>query len=426
MLVKKPQNLIAQLFITIIFLVPIYWIFAPEYVPTKSLIEGRTLKDFPSLSLSEFRTSIKLMISGNLEESKNNFWGQFITNQYQDKIEKASSDQFPFRMEAIKFSKAVDRTIISLAYIFLADEAIPSDMSSGLLIMRDESMLVSKISKFSSSRQQSIDARIENYKILIDNFPNINFSLFYHERLINSPYHPMKQFVWNADNRQAFQYFIENKPEELPVGTFLLTSLSDHASYYFHTDHHWNIHGALKAYDEIYILLRENYPDISPPLKHEKFISFPGIEFLGSSARATYYPIRPDKFEVADIDLPDYTVEIIGKDERYNLSADYHRGIYSMAPYTNHYGNYYGVQQALLRYKFKNNSTRDLLIIGSSFIRPLQPLIASHYKTTYVVDLRQYEDFSLKSFISNYPIDDLLIIGDNIVAFQDIDWKINP
>lgn len=426
MLQKKLQNFTILIFIIIIFFVPIFWLVTPEKSPKKSLIEGRTLKNFPSLSVTEFNASIKYLLTGDLEAAKHFFFEQFINDTFQKKLENATVDQFPFRLEAIWFSKGVDRKIISLAYILLPDKAIPSDMSSGLFIMRDKTMLISKISKFSSSRQRTIDARIENYKILIDNFPNINFYLFYHERLINSPYHPMKQFVWNADNRQAYQYFIENKPDELPFGTFLLTSLTDHANYYFHTDHHWNIHGALKAYDVIYNLLNKNYPDISPPLNHDKFIKFPGLEFFGSSARASYYPIKPDVFEVADINLPDYKIEIIGKNERYNLSDDYHKGKYSLEHYTNHYGNYYGEQQALIRYDFNNTATRTLLIIGSSFTRSLQPLIASHYKITYVVDLRQYEDFSLQSFISTYPIDDLLIIGDNIVAFQDIDWLINP
>ena len=57
----------------------------------------------------------------------------------------------------------------------------------------------------------------------------------------------------------------------------------------------------------------------------------------------------------------------------------------------------------------------------------MDPLIASHYDKTYCIDLRYYTDFSLSTFLSDYDVDDILIIGDNEVAFQAVQyWKINP
>ncbi len=423
---KKIQNSGVLLFLLLIFFVPTFWLLSPEGGTQKSIIEGRTLKNFPLLSFQDLKKGLKRTFQGKFYEANKIFWWQFIDNSFQKNVEKASSDQFPLRMEAIQLSKSIDRGIITLAYLGLSDEVIPSDMTSGLYIMRDKSMIISRISRYSASYQKRIDDRIKNYETLLNTYPDINFILFYHERLISSPYHPMVNYIWNADNRQAFDYFEKNKPEKLLFGTFLLSGLEDHYRYYFHTDHHWNIHGALKAYDIIYTILRENYSGISPPLNHDRFIIFPGIEFLGSSARATYYPIEPDIFEVADISFPDYDLNIVGNDDIYNHSEEYQNGNYSVDPYVNHYGNYYGEQQKLLEYIFSVPSDRNLLIIGSSFTRSLQPLIASHYHRTYVVDLRQYEDFSIGEFISQYPIDDVLIIGDNIVAFQDLDWAINP
>lgn len=110
----------------------------------------------------------------------------------------------------------------------------------------------------------------------------------------------------------------------------------------------------------------------------------------------------------------------------YNKSAEYLAGNYSIVPYFNHYQTYFGKQTDLIDYVFENQKERNLLIIGSSFTRPLQPLLAAHYHHTYVVDLRKYVDFSLSEFIKEYPVDDVLIIGENVVAFQSMEWSITP
>jgi len=94
----------------------------------------------------------------------------------------------------------------------------------------------------------------------------------------------------------------------------------------------------------------------------------------------------------------------------------YFAGDYSTIPYTNQFNEFYGKVTDLIEYTFDNDSDKNLLIIGSSFRNALDPLLASHY-----------QDFSLSKFLEEHDVNDILIVGDDEVAFEDIEyWKINP
>jgi hypothetical protein len=54
------------------------------------------------------------------------------------------------------------------------------------------------------------------------------------------------------------------------------------------------------------------------------------------------------------------------------------------------------------------------------------PLLASHYHHTYDVDLRYYKDFSLSIFMAEYPVDDILVIGENSIVFGSEKYRIKP
>ncbi len=421
--IQFPQIFI---FFLLIYLIPIYWLVNPDRTSKRSLIEGRSLIDFPTLQLIEFKLGVKRILQGKSVEANEIFFGQFFERTFQTSIEKATSDQFPMRMDAIHFSKGVDRKIISLAYAFLSDQAVPADMKSGLYVLRDQPILIEVVSKYSSSSQSTIDNRITNYESLIEKYPYINFYLFYLERLSNSPYHPLIPYFWNADNRQAFNYFNENRSEKLIFDDMLLSNIEDHKQFFYHTDHHWNIQGALRAYDVIYFMLKNNYSDISPLIQHDRYTTFPEMIFLGSSARESFFPIEPEVFQVANIQLPSYTIYENGEEIDYGRSEDYLSGKYSKEPYVSHYSQFYGFDKPFLEYHFVNNSQRNLIIFSSSFANSIEAMIASHYKTTYVVDLRYFEDFSFSKFVSDKDIQDVLILGDNLVAFQSSKWLINP
>ncbi len=401
--------------------------FEADTAQQTAVIKQGTLERTPSQNAPNLTSAIKLIREGKIAEGLNILINLFTNSAFVQKFENLITDKVPFRVSAIRFSRAIDRAIIKLAYGFTNDSIIPADMTSGIYYDTKFEQLLFTPTFFNLDAKRSIDARIENYEELIRSNPNINFYLYYHQTLKNSAHHPLNEIFIDADNGQAFKYFEQELPAGLTIKTFLLESHKDHLDYYYRTDHHWRVNAIIRVYQEIYNMLSANYPDISSPLIINELESFPQINFLGFMARQTLYPIRGDEFIVEKITIPDHELIESGQKIEKNRRSVYFEGNYSTVPYINHYNAFYGEVTDLIEYTFKNTSDRNLLIIGSSYQNSLDPLLASHYKKTYCIDLRYYTDFSLSSFLKEHKVNDILIIGDNDVAFQDIDfWKINP
>lgn len=371
--------------------------------------------------------ALKLLQQGKVTDGLDILIRLFTSREFVQKFENLINEKIPFQVSAIRFSKAVDRSIIKLAYEFTDDRVIPADMTLDFYYDTEFEQLLFTPTLFDSHAKQVIDDRIQNYQDLIQTYPDKNFYLYYHQTLHNSEFHPLNPIFPEADNGQSLEYFEQNLPSGLTLEKFLLTSHEDHLEYYYRTDHHWRVNAIIRAYQDIYAMLSENYPDMPQPLTITKTIEFPDINFLGMMARRALYPIRADEFVVEDVIIPPHDLIESGQKVDNIRRSIYFEGKYSTIPYINHYNAFYGDVADLIEYDFNNTSGRNLLIIGSSYQNSVDPLLASHYDRTYCVDLRYYTDFSLSTFLSEREVDDILIIGDNEVAFQDVQyWKIDP
>jgi hypothetical protein len=177
-------------------------------------------------------------------------------------------------------------------------------------------------------------------------------------------------------------------------------------------------------------MMARNYPGISPMLDLDKIHTFPDIQFHGSLARTAFFQINPgDGFEVPNPDMPSYEIlDVDGKPIAYNRKDEYFSGNISTAPFTDHYIEFFGKDTAFLHYVFDNDAERNLLIIGDSYTNAIEPLIASHYHHTYSVDIRYFPDyyFSLSEFLSQYEVDDILVLGGQLSVFSQWRWTISP
>jgi hypothetical protein len=410
----------------ILIIVPGYRIALGDKYDESSLIEQRRLATFPALSFKNIKLAVKRVLQGKTKDAGKLFFNQFIDRSFQTQFEDAAADQFPFRIPAIQIAKMFERGMINLAYLFLSDSAIPADATSGLYVMRDSSRIIHGVNSFTPSSKESIDKRISNYAELIRLYPNQKFYLFFNQRLYDSPYHPLINYFNNSDAGQSFQYFKENKPEGLILSSLLLSGMDDHINYFYSTDHHWNIRGACRAYGEIYKMLAAGYPTISPALKCDEFITVPNVTFLGSLARQTLYPLQAEKFEISKVKLPSYRVITNGKVTYHAAGSQDVTIKHGRDPYTNLYITFFGPNVPLEEYVFDNGSHRNAIIIGDSYVNPIEPYLAYHYSHTYFVDFRGYDHFSLGDLLKKYQIDDIIIIGNYIVGIASESWFINP
>lgn len=405
--------------------VPVYWMTFSDSPVQFSEIENRNLSQFSGLPVGEFRSVINELAQGNIGPALNEFFNLWNDREIQKALHAATSDQMPLRLPLASLARLVERMQIRITYWFLPDPAIPAALNANTLLIPDGQIYIQPPAIWDAQRRANIDERIENYRNLLALYPDTHFYVFYLERMAYAPYNPMNSFFPRADAGQSFQYFIENKPAGLNIASLRLNSLDEHASLFFRTDHHWNIRGAWRAYEIIYDMLSAKNPDLSPKLKLNGFSPIKGVRFCGSYARRTLYPCLPEDFEYADVTLPPHHTYVGGVPNPYGNKAAYLEGNFSHRKYAEHYAEFFGYVTPLVTYDFNHGSQRNLLIIGGSYTQAMQEFVAAHFNRTYVVDLREYPEFSLGEFINQYAIDDVLVVGDVIVYARE-GWQINP
>ncbi len=406
------QRVFILIFILGLMVVPGYWISRKGNFPKNSLIENRELQTFPEFSIEKIKITAWLLKEGLFENARVYFLDPFSRRTFQNDFIQASTDHFPLRIPLTRLAKLMDRVMIQLTYAFLPDKALPTDAFSGIYITRDEQTTFKGIPLFNAETTTLLNQRMKNLEDIANNHPDINVYLFYFDNLAYSIFDPRLPHISGLDGGRALNYVEENLPNGIHYGKVIFKDLDDQNQFYYLTDHHLNIHGEWKVYQELYDLLSTDYPGIIP--KHEtiKYLTFPGLEILGTYARDSLYPFEPETFEMGLVELPPHKIIHSGENPTYTNSSAYLQGEFDKDPYAPHYQEFFGENVGYVIYNFENNATKNLLLFGSSNKIPVQPWIASHYKESYFVNLRIEDTFSLDTFLEEYHVDDLVILTD--------------
>ncbi len=176
-------------------------------------------------------------------------------------------------------------------------------------------------------------------------------------------------------------------------------------------------------------MIKEKFPDISPINQVKEIEKIEGLDFYGSLARKSLYPVPPDVLEYASVGKMDYETYVDNVLTTYGNRDKYINGIYNKSDkFENHYRGFYGAQKILIQYHFNNSSQRNLLMITSSYSRTIQLYLASHFRDTYIIDLRFEENRlkSLQEFIDQYQITDVLVFGQPSVTYYSAEDAIKP
>jgi hypothetical protein len=422
----KFNQLILSLFLIIIVSVPVYWLTGGEVSEQISIVEGRELaglgKTYPTL-----KNALEYIRNERYDLAVNLVWDLFLNRSLQIKFDNAAIDQFPFRIHLIMFSKTMDLQLIKFVYQFSKDHAIPADMTSDLYIFLEQNALIPAPQTLDDISFSIIDDRIENYHAISTLYPDINVYVYLIETIQSSPLHPLTKYFPYADNGRAYDYFKSSISDQITVGAMRIEDVDDHVKYFYRTDHHWNTIGIIKGYNDIFNLLSKNYQNIPERLTPSAMITFPEIEFLGTYARRSLYPIHGDAFIGFEADFPSCIVKDQGIEGVFDKREEYLAGNYLTTPYISHYGLYFGSQKGLLEYDCETDTEQNILILGDSYARPLISLLASQYHHTYFLDLRVDDGFVLSEFFKQHSVDDLLIVGGlNVVFLDNEHWHINP
>lgn len=171
------------------------------------------------------------------------------------------------------------------------------------------------------------------------------------------------------------------------------------------TDHHWNYNGADEGYRSIVSMLSKNYPEIGEPRVPTTY-TVEGIVHNGSFSRLSNYYRITEGFSFNDYNLPEHKVtggELFDVYKNYYLSGkfDNSRGVA-------HYEGFYPAHSSIT---YPDNDTgHNLLVIGDSFSRAVNEVLASHFDHTYIRQYYTGGTMDLQSYIKRYKITDVVIL----------------
>jgi hypothetical protein len=229
----------------------------------------------------------------------------------------------------------------------------------------------------------------------------------------------------NISKKEEIFQEIKNNFEAKDYARFTINSYEDLEKYFYQTDHHWNYIGQLRGYKQIINLLLGKNEKTLEPIDEVTY----NVIFNGSRSRNTLTETSKEKFTVYKYNLPNFKSYINDQEKQYGNHELYDDGKFSTDVYTNHYGEYYGMDYAKVTYDFNNPDKKNLLMFVTSFSNPINELIASHFNKTYIIDFRPGQriykgqnDFTKfikdnNKFIKDNNIDKVLIIG-SIFSFK--------
>ena len=211
------------------------------------------------------------------------------------------------------------------------------------------------------------------------------------------------------------EYLKENlKLNNERIKTLNFNSYEEYKEYFYSIDHHWNHIGSYKGYLEMADMM-----NLDNKLEPEEEVCFNNAKSQGSKiSKIGNYNFFKEVFCKYEFKLPEYEIYIDKKLSQYGTATEELKQMSDIS-YANIYGGDYG---EILFINKNINSDRNLLIYSNSFSNAVNKLLASHYKTTYVIDGRHYKQVNLVDYIKENNIDDVLIIGNSMLFWDDIDW----
>ncbi|WP_177205518.1 DHHW family protein [Acetitomaculum ruminis] len=174
---------------------------------------------------------------------------------------------------------------------------------------------------------------------------------------------------------------------------------------YYRTDHHWTSLGAFYAYQKFAKEKGIKYNS----LDSFEEVQFPG--FLGSFYTESKSSALSANSDVVYAYKPNSTNELEFYDENGNVTnwniiedvSNWNAG--------SKYNTFISGDNPLV--KITNPTLSDnssIVVIKESYGNALVPFLVDHYQHVYVIDYRYYKN-SFSSFLSEYPVDDVLFVN---------------
>lgn len=371
-------------FLMFIFLISFY-IFLTEDIE-KSEVENRSLAQRPDLKISS-------VLSGEFMENFENF----IT------------DQFPNRNAYLRtyfnFQRMIDRTYVYNFLITDDDWIIPRpnyDFPKMKLDQATENL--NQFGEYLSAKG------IEFYYISVPHRSAvIEFLLPSHipngNELKNNEYFFSKIDSQYVKSLNLLDYFLDNFSEE---------ELKD---FYFKTDHHWNVFGALEGYKNIEDFLQKDssvFPKNTSKVNFEIECLPNNYKFDGSLNKQIYYMIQTEENmcylnEVEDAPL-NISVYQSGKETTFSYIYARAKRLPDTDPINYSFLTTFNYKELTIFNEDLKEDQKKILIIKDSYANFYPLLFAQRFYQTTFYDQRYNSDRTLVEYIDENDFDIVMII----------------
>ena len=359
---------------------------ADDYeIPSRSYLEGRTYQKVPEVSA-------KLLASG----------------KFQSQSEQFLADRFPKRDGVVVHNAEMQRMAIELANLPFNHSAYSTFYGSKYVYIPQWESIQDIPFSQRDYPSKMVEASAEKWAAFISAHSDSRWCLAMADRAYTSASSPVNSLIGEPAD---YRYFQERFSNALPESCVVLDlSYSDTEAYYsdyFHTDHHWQVQGAAKAYRQILTELNRTPKEFN---SFERAFNGP---FFGSGVRRGLAPIASDVVFDVSYNVGSYSVRAEGKDiPRSDVDeslSDSFKGYHKPAKYANVYADYFHNDYGLLEFSNDDAPEGTLLIIGDSYTNCMDRFFAENYQHVSVVDPRYFKN-ELNAYINTLSPDDIVVL----------------
>lgn len=249
--------------------------------------------------------------------------------------------------------------------------------------------------------KDDLDKRLDMQVAMFNKLVNLDIDMYL--------YFPTRYELTKLKDNNLNSYvdiFKDKLSSKIKVANMDITSLEQYKNYFYKTDHHWNMNGALAGYYDIMDILGK------VPVDNLEVVNKRERKFYGSMAKSVLNNKTYDY--ILDVDKKlDYDVLVNGKQasevfkpRQIRLDRDY--------LYYDYYVQYFNGQYGEICYDYHKDNEENLLILSDSYAWQIDYLIASSFNKTYVVNLRydkwKKEDLNLEEYMKKRNIKKVLFL----------------
>lgn len=290
-----------------------------------------------------------------------------------------------------------------IAPVGVDTSSIFQDVDTGALIQ----VSLAKSTILTTARTNARDA-----SALAERFPVVSFNYYGIPEWTSTP--TARNAGYRDPSDEAWGIFRASVSNSVTTGGYDVT---DWGTRFYRTDHHLTPVGAYQGYRDIVAMLARSNPAVAQHILPFGERTIEGVRFLGTSARRAAYVVDPEPFRINTSHEPLLKAYKGGLPAPQIISNTEYLKSPSDELFASQYGDYNG--PGIAEFVMRNGAkpgTGNLLVFGDSFNHVLDDMEASHFDTTYFIDLRNYravkgKPFDLAGYLTEHDIKTVLFVG---------------